>query len=428
VEQGDRMFRLIEELYPICRSITGEGLRQSLRIIGRRLPLVFHEVPTGTELFDWTVPREWNVRGASIATLDGRRVIDFADHNLHLLQYSTPVNRVVSRDELFAHLHTLPETPDWIPYRTSYYNENWGFCLSARQAEGLHDEAYRVVIDTTLAPGHLTYGELLIEGEREEEVLLSCHCCHPSLANDNLAGIAVAVALAERLREHPRRFTYRFLFIPGTIGSLAWLKRNEHRLDRIRHGLVLSCLGDGGPLNYKETRSGEARIDRIMAHILRHAPHPSRTTPFVPYGYDERQYSSPGFDLPVGCFTRSPNGGYPEYHSSADNLDLVRPEHLVLSLETLWQAVEVIEHDRTYLSLNPKGEPQLGKRGLYRPIMGQKDGGGADQLTLLWILNLADGKHSLLDVAERAGVPFAAVREGATALADANLLQEINRI
>ncbi|HUJ97248.1 MAG TPA: DUF4910 domain-containing protein [Stellaceae bacterium] len=420
------MISLIEQLYPICRSITGDGLRQSLRLIAGELPsLALHEVPTGTPVFDWTVPREWNVRGAYIATLDGRRIVDFAQSNLHLLQYSTPVDRVVERAELLRHLHTLPETPDWIPYRTAYYSEAWGFCVSQRQAEQLTDDAYRVVIDTSLAPGHLSYGELVLPGERQEEVLLSCHVCHPSLANDNLSGIAVAVALARRLMAAKRRFTYRFLFIPGTIGSLAWLAANEARVGLVTHGLVLSCLGDGAPMTYKQSRRGDAAIDRIAAHVLRQSGAPHRLLPFTPYGYDERQYCSPGFDMPVGCLMRSPNGTFPEYHTSADNLDFIRADALGHSLDTLERIVAVIEGDGTYLNLSPKGEPQLGKRGLYRPIGGQKEAGGFDGMALLWVLSLADGKHSLLDTAERAGMPFAAIRAAADALQEKGLLAPV---
>ena len=419
---GAAMYRLIEALYPICRSITGDGLRRSLGILAREIPLTLPEVPTGTPLFDWTVPREWNVRAAFIETLDGRRVVDFARCNLHLLNYSIPVDRVVPREELLCHIHTLPEAPDWIPYRTAYYHENWGFCLSQRQADALTEPAYRVVIDTTLAPGHLTYGEFALPGQSEEEVLFSCHSCHPSLANDNLSGMAVAVMLARRLMAAPRRFTYRFLFIPGTIGSLAWLAANETRVPLVKHGLVLSCVGDGAPVTYKQSRRGDAAIDRIVAHVLAASGDPYRILPFVPYGYDERQYCSPGFDMPVGCFMRSPNGTFPEYHTSADNLDFIRRDSLVDSLEKLWRIVAVIEGDAVYRSRNPKGEPQLGKRGLYRPIGGQKEAGGVDGLALLWVLNLADGKHSLLDTAERAGMPFATIRAAADALIEKDLL------
>jgi aminopeptidase-like protein len=418
-----RMSTLITALFPLCRSITGEGLRRSLDLIARHVPLTLREVPSGTRIFDWTIPKEWNVRGAFIATLAGRRIVDFGDCNLHLVQYSPPLDRVVAREELLAHIHTLPERPGWIPYRTSYYEENWGFCLSERQALTLTEPAYRVVIDTTLAPGHLSYGELAIAGENAQEMLISCHCCHPSLANDNLSGMAVATMLARRLLAAKRRMSYRFLFIPGTIGSLAWLAANEARVANVRWGLVLSCLGDRGGFTYKQSRRGAAEIDRILAHVLRHSGAPHRIEPFVPYGYDERQYCSPGFDMPVGCFMRSPNGGYPEYHSSADDLTLIAPECLAQSLALLWQAVAVIEGNETYLSRNPKGEPQLGRRGLYRPMGGYRETSAEfDGLALLWVLNQADAEHSLLDIAERAGLPFAALRAAADALLAADLI------
>jgi aminopeptidase-like protein len=414
--------QLAAELFPICRSITGNGVRQSLEILGRHIPIAVTEVPSGTPVLDWTVPREWNIGGAYIARLDGTRVVDFAANNLHILQYSAPMDVVVPVDELRRHVYTLPEHPDWIPYRTSYYNETWGFCLSQHQLQALTDESYRVVIDSSLRPGYLTYGEGVIHGERDEEVLLSCHICHPSLANDNLSGMVVATMLARHLQQAPRRYTYRFLFIPGTIGSLTWLARNEDSVARIRHGLVLSCLGDAGGMTYKQSRRGNAAIDRIVAHVLRHDPGPHRIAPFVPYGYDERQYCSPGFDLPVGCLMRTPNGEYPEYHTSADNLSLLRPESLAHSLSVLQRIVAVIEGDKTYRSLNPKGEPQLGRRGLYATVGGQRSA-GYDQMALLWVMNLADGRHSLLDMAERAGAPFAAIQAAADALAGVGLLE-----
>jgi len=418
---GADMMRLAAELFPICRSITGDGLRQSLRILGRHIKLDLTEVPSGTAVFDWTVPREWSIRGAYVERLDGTRVIDFSANNLHIVQYSKSIDAVLPVEELRRHLHSLPERPDWIPYRTSYYNETWGFCLTHRQLETITDDRYRVVIDSSLAAGSLTYGECLIPGESNDEVLLSCHVCHPSLANDNLSGMVVATMLARHLQQTRRRFTYRFLFIPGTIGSITWLARNEARVGQIRHGLVLSCLGDSGGMTYKQSRQSDAAIDRIVAHVMRHEPGQHRVVPFVPYGYDERQYCSPGFDLPVGCLMRTPNGEYAEYHSSADNLSLLRPKSLAHSLGVLQRIVDVIEGEATYRSLNPKGEPQLGRRGLYATMGGQSSA-GAGQMALLWVMNLADGRHSLLDVAERAGLPFAAIRTAADALAGAGLL------
>lgn len=416
------MMALIERLFPICRSITGDGVRQTLAILKEHIPLQVHEVPTGTPALDWTVPMEWNIRRAYIARLDGRKVVDFARSNLHVLQYSQPIDRIVPIEELQQHLHSLPEAPDWIPYRTAYYAQTWGFCLTQRQRDALIDSRYRVVIDATYGRGSLTYGELLVPGWSGEEVLLSCHCCHPSLANDNLSGIAVATLLARHLLSAPRRFGYRLLFIPGMIGSLTWLAANEAVVPRVRHGLVLSCLGDSGCSTYKHSRRGDAPIDRYVPHILRHSGESFKIEPFTPYGYDERQYCSPGFDMPVGCLTRSSHGAYREYHSSADNLDLVNPECLADSLAKLKQVVEIIEGDAAYRNLNPKGEPQLGRRGLYRSISGQRETGRSREMAMLWVLNLSDGRYSLFDIAERSKLPFAAIKAAADALLAAGLL------
>jgi aminopeptidase-like protein len=422
---GTATMGLIRELFPICRSITGNGVRQTLTMLQRYVPLETVEVPSGTPVLDWTVPREWNIREAYIERLDGTRVVDFAANNLHVVQYSRSMDAIMPLTELRLHLHSLPDQPDWIPYRTSYYSENWGFCLTHRQLSSLADGLYRVVIDADLRLGHLSYGELLIPGKSEDTVLFSCHVCHPSLANDNLSGIAVATMLACYLRTLRLRFSYRFLFIPGTIGSLTWLARNENEVGRIMHGLVLSCLGDAGGMTYKQSRRGDAAIDRIVAHVLRHDEEGShRITPFVPYGYDERQYCSPGFDLPVGCLMRTPNGEYPEYHSSADNLSFLRSESLTHSLTVLRRIVEVIEGDGVYRSRNPKGEPQLGRRGLYAAMGGQRSA-GYDQMALLWVLNLADGRHSLLEMSDRAGVPFETIRAAADALLAVELIEPI---
>jgi aminopeptidase-like protein len=423
-DDGAAMMQLIAELYPICRSITGPGLRQTLGILRKSMPLTIHEVPSGTPVLDWMVPQEWTIRGAYISRLDGTRVVDFAAHNLHILQYSRAIDRIVPIEELKEHLHTLPDTPDWIPYRTSYYRDTWGFCLTQRQLDSMTDPAYRVVIDASHEDGSLSYGELLIPGETTAEVLISCHSCHPSLANDNLAGIAVATMLARHLARTPRRLTWRFVFIPGTIGSLTWLARNEAVVPRIRHGLVLSCLGDAGTVTYKQSRRGDAAIDRIVAHVLRHSGDAHRITPFIPYGYDERQYCSPGFNLPVGCFMRTPNGAYPEYHTSADDLALMRPASLEDSLAKLKQVAAIIEGDALYRSRNPKGEPQLGRRGLYR-TMGGLSNAGHDEMALLWMLNLADGEHTLLDMAERSELPFSQIRSAADALLAADLLEPV---
>jgi aminopeptidase-like protein len=420
---GEELYKLVAELYPICRSITGDGVRRTLEIVDREIGLEVHEVPSGTQVLDWTVPREWNVRDAWVADAAGERVIDFQKSNLHLLGYSVPVRATMSLAELKRHLFTLPDHPDWVPWRTSYYAERWGFCASQRLVDGLPDGDYEVCVDTTLADGHLTYGEHLVEGRTDEEVLVSCHVCHPSLANDNLSGIAVATGLARRLAGSRPRYSYRFLFAPGTIGSITWLARNEDRVGRIRHGLVLACVGDPGGFTYKRSRRGDADIDRAVAHVLGRSGRPHRVVDFTPYGYDERQYCSPGFDLPVGCLSRTPYAAYPEYHTSADDLDLVGPAQLQESLEVCWEVVQLLEADRRYVNLSPKGEPQLGRRGLYGQIGGRSDA-EERQMAMLWVLNQSDGRMSLLDVAERSGVPLALLAEVAAALEEAGLLAE----
>lgn len=418
------MYALAERLFPICRSITGEGVRQSLQVLKAYIPLDIHEVPSGTAVFDWAVPREWNIREAWVRGPAGDKIIDFRQHNLHVLNYSVPIHRRIGLSELKAHLFTLPEQPELIPYRTSYYQENWGFCLPHRQYEALPEGEYEVYIDSSLEDGHLTFGEYFLPGATEEEVLFSAHICHPSLANDNLSGVSLLTFLARELQQTDRRFSYRFLFIPGTIGSITWLALNEEKTRNISHGLVASLLGDPGGFTYKRSRRGNAVIDRAVEHVLRHSGHPYRVMDFIPYGYDERQFCSPGFNLPVGNLTRSSFGSFPEYHTSADNLDFVRPQHLETSFEVYRKVVEVLEGNFSFRNLNPKCEPQLGKRGLYDAIGGHSDG-KAMQMALLWVLNLSDGEHSLLDIAERAGCPFALVQQASRALAGAGLLAPI---
>ncbi|MET9249248.1 DUF4910 domain-containing protein [Nonomuraea sp. NPDC003709] len=416
---GAEMHALVRRLYPLCRSITGDGLRQTLEIIGESIPLEITQVPTGTKVLDWTIPREWNIRDASIKDAAGNKVVDFQDSNLHVVGYSVPVEATMSLEELRGHLHTLPEQPDLIPYRTSYYAETWGFCLSQNTLDGMADGPYEVRIDSTLADGYLTYGEYVVPGSSSQEVLISCHVCHPSLANDNLAGVAVAVALAQRLSDP--WYTYRFIFAPGTIGAITWLALNRERTDRIRHGVTLACAGDSGTITYKRSRRGDAEIDQVFAHVLQDRPH--TVLDFSPYGYDERQYCSPGFNLAVGSLTRTPYGGYPEYHTSADNPDFVRPEAMEDTLETLWTAVRVLEGNRRYQNLSPYGEPQLGARGLYGSLGGRSDTKQA-QMAMLWVLSLSDGLNSLLDIAERSNLPFQAIADAAHALQNAGLVKE----
>jgi aminopeptidase-like protein len=419
---GDRMHRLMAELYPICRSITGDGLRQTLRRVSKIVPLDIHEVPTGTKVFDWTVPPEWNIRDAWIKNANGEKVIDLERSNLHVVNYSVPIRRKIRLNELREHLHTLPDQPDWIPYRTSYYQENWGFCLSANELSKLPDGEYEVCIDSTLTGGSLTYGEYFIPGRRTDEILLSCHACHPSLCNDNLSGLALIATIAEMLSAQSLEYSYRFLFIPGTIGSITWLALNEQQASRIKHGLVVACVGDAGKFHYKRSRRGAAEVDRAAISALKATDREFAVRDFSPYGYDERQYCSPGFNLPVGSLTRTPHSEFPQYHTSADNLELVQPQPLGESLDLYLSVLRTLENNAYYINTSPKCEPQLGKRGLYRALGGLPDA-GQREMAMFWVLNLSDGHHSLLDIAERAGLPFDTIHQTARLLTEKGLLR-----
>ena len=355
-DAGKQMHRFISELYPICRSITGDGFRETLRRIREHIPLEIHEVPTGTRVFDWTVPREWNIRDAWVKNAKGRtghRLPEVEPPRRQLQRPGPPAGCQLA--ELREHLHTLPDRPDWIPYRTSYYKEDWGFCLTHSQLERLDDGEYEVCIESRLEEGSLTYGEYFIPGNRTDEVLLSCHACHPSLCNDNLSGVALVTRLAKLLSEVSLNYSYRFLFIPGTIGSITWLAQNEARVSRIRHGLVVACVGDPGKFHYKKSRRGNAEIDRAAVHALRHCGVEFEVLDFSPYGYDERQYCSPGFNLSVGSLTRTPHGRFPQYHTSADDLDFVRPEALAGSLAVYLSIFRILENN----ALLSQPEPQV---------------------------------------------------------------------
>lgn len=421
--EGLVAYEIIESLYPICRSITGDGVRQTLRLLQRTIPLNVHEVPSGKEVFDWVVPNEWNIRDAYIKDSAGKRVVDFRENNLHVLNYSVPVQRSMSLGELRPHLFTLPETTDWIPYRTSYYKEAWGFCLSQHQLEQMEGE-YEVCIDSTLEPGYLTYGEYRIQGETDDEVLISTHVCHPSLCNDNLSGVATAARLATLIDGFDLRYSYRFIWIPGTVGAITWLALNEPLIPHIKHGLVLSCVGDPGRFTYKRSRRGNAEVDRAVEHVLRISGQDFEALDFTPYGYDERQYCSPGINLPVGCFMRTPNGKYPQYHTSADDLTFVTGPALADSLFHLLRIVEVLESNYKYLNLNSKCEPQLGRRGLYRQTGGTNNSNLEE--AMLWMLNLSDGDHSMLDIAERSKLDFRELAEVAEVLVQHDLLRRID--
>ena len=421
---GEEMYRLITTLYPIYRSITGKGFVDSLAIVQNHIPLSIRQVPSGTQVFDWTVPKEWNITDAYVKNSRGEKVIDFKQSNLHVLNYSIPVQGKFSLQELRDHLFSLPDFPDWIPYKTSYYKEEWGFCLSHHQLQALEDGDYEVSIEATLENGVLTYGEYYLPGDLEEEVLISCHACHPSMCNDNLSGVALATFLAKSIQTHPRRYSYRFLFIPGTIGSITWLAQNEDHASKIHHGLVVACVGDSGRPHYKKSRRGNAEIDRAVSQVLEHSGESFELEEFSPFGNDERQYCSPGFDLPVGCLSRTPHGRYPEYHTSADNLSLVRPTFLADSLRLYLETIFILENNRKYVNTNPKGEPHLGKRGLYSTMGGHKDL-RPTEMALLWTLNLSDGQHDLLDIAEKSGLAFREVHKAVETLSNKRLLQAI---
>jgi aminopeptidase-like protein len=424
---GKQMYQLVETLYPICRSITGPGVRETMAHIQKLLPITINEVPSGTPVFDWEVPKEWAIRDAYVKNSAGERVIDFKAFNLHVLNYSTPVNQRMTLAELRPHLTTLPEQPDWIPYRTTYYQEKWGFCLSQNHLDSLPEGDYEVVIDSTLQNGSLTYGEYVIPGESTDEVLISCHTCHPSLCNDNLSGIALATYLARHLETLKKtgqklQYTYRFLFIPGTIGSITWLALNEAKTKNIKHGLVVVCVGDAGNFSYKTSRQGDALIDRAAKHVLTSTKEAFNLIEFYPYGYDERQYCSPGFNLAIGSLSRSTHGKFPEYHSSADNLSFVSGKQIAESLEVYMKVLDVLENDVVLVNQNPKCEPRLGKRGLYGNV-GATVHRATFEMALLWTLNLTDGKHSLLDIAQRSKMPFETIKQAAKALQDSELLK-----
>lgn len=418
---GDRLHSFAAEIFPICRSITGNGVRETLNHIERIIPLERTEVATGTPVLDWTVPREWTIRDAWIKNAAGERVVDFRANSLHVLNYSAPVRTRLPLHELKKNIFTLPDQPDLIPYRTSYYQERWGFCMAHNAMLALPDGEYEACVDADLAPGSLTYAEHVHAGEREEEVLLQAHICHPSLANDNCSGIALLSHLAAAMQGLRTKYTYRFLFAPGTIGAITWLEQNRKTAGRIKHGVVLSCVGDAGGPTYKRTWRGDAMIDRIMTHVLRQSAPGANIIDFFPYGYDERQYNSPGFRLDVGLFQRSQFATFPEYHTSGDNLEFIAPAHLEASMRMIGQAIEVLECDACYASTAPEGEPQLGRRGLYSSIGGDKDGYSRN-MAMLWVMNMSDGRHSLLDIAERANLPFEIVAAMAQTLKTSGLL------
>lgn len=423
-KNGRNLHSFIEKLYPITRSITGNGTRETLKLIEQKIPIKMHEVPTGTKVFDWTIPKEWNIKDAYVKNSAGKKVIDFKKSNLHVLNYSVPIRKKMRFDELKSHLYTLPDYPDWVPYLTSYYKKEWGFCLSHNEFRRLKKGIYEVFIDSTLKKGHLTYGELFLPGKKKEEILFSTYICHPSLGNDNLSGIAILTFLADHLKNLSLNYSYRFLFIPETIGAITWLNFNEDKISNIKFGLVATCAGDSGDSTYKKTREGNNLLDKIAEKVLSDSGRPYKITDFSPSGSDERQFSSPGFKLPIGSLMRTPYGCYSEYHTSADNLDFIKAEKLRDSFNKYLEIIFILENDARFINLNPKGEPQLGRRGIYNMLGGVRTK-SMDQNALLWVLSFSDGQNTLLDIAVRSGINFRLIKEAADLLLSNDLLNSL---
>ena len=393
-----------EKLWPICRSITGNGLRESFKILQEIVPFELTEVPTGTPVHDWEIPKEWNITDAYILTPDGRKVADFKLNNLHVLNYSTPINQEVTWDELSKHLFTLPEQPTAIPYVTSYYEEKWGFCLSHNEWRSLPKEGtYRVVIQSELSQGSLTYGEAILKGDSEKEILFYSYLCHPSMANNELSGPLVLAMLYEKLAALPqRKYTYRFVLAPETIGAIAYLSKNGHALkEKLQAGWVLTCCGDSGKIHYKNSRRGDALVDRISKHILNQLPLEWTDLEFSVGGSDERQFCSPGYNLPIGSFMRTPYQRYSQYHTSLDNRDLISLPAMEEGVEILFQMVLALEMNETYEAVVQYGEPQLGKRGLYPSANLPNTDQRQMVHNMMHLINWSDGEHDLLSIAEK---------------------------
>lgn len=425
-QAGNDIYELIKKLFPICRCITGNGVRESLKIIKEVISeLEIHEVPSGTQVFDWTVPKEWNIRDAFIKNSKGEKIVDFKKSNLNVVHYSVPIHKNISLKELKDHLYTLPDQPDLVPYKTSFYNEAWGFCMPHNKYLKLEEDEYEVYIDSTLEEGSLTYGELFLKGNSEKEILFSSYICHPSMCNDNLSGMCLLAFVAKSLLNLKTKYSYRFLFIPETIGAITWLSLNENKLSNIQCGLIATCLGDSGPSTYKKTKAGNALMDKAVEKVLVDCGESFEVVDFSPIGSDERQFSSPGFNIPVGNLTRTPYCEFPEYHTSADNLDFVDPDSLQNTYEKYMKTIFVCEKNDTYLNLYPKGEPQLGRRGLCRTIGGLPRN-DSTQSAIVWVLNLSDGTHSLLDIAIRAKLRFEDVLQAASSLMNANLIKKLD--
>jgi len=443
---GNEMYELMEKLFPITRSITGEGVRKSLKILQDLIDLKIHEVPTGSKVFDWTVPQEWNISDGYIMNSKKEKIVDFKKSNIHVLQYSENINKKIGLEELKKHIFTLPEQPNSIPYVTSFYNKNWGFCMSHNEFLKLEDEEYFVNIISEHKNGHLTYGEFLIKGDSKKEILISTYVCHPSLCNDNLSGPVLAVFLAKYLSKIKLYYSIRFLFIPETIGAITWISLNEDKIENIVHGLVATCVGDSGISTYKKSRDGNNIIDEVVEEVLVESGNPYKIMEFWPSGSDERQYCSPAFNLPVGSLMRTPYDMFDEYHTSEDNLSFMNKECLADSLLKYLLVIEKLNdnfsniklkknnlmkktsklNDPVYQNLCPKCEPQLGKRKIYEGIGGVKNQNSLKQKKAIqWILNLSDGTNSLRDIQQRSKLEYEILLEMAELLKNKKLLSTL---
>ena len=419
---GEEMHALCHELFPICRSITGNGFRQSLAILQNYVPnMKTYEVPTGTRCFDWEVPREWNIKDAYIITPNGKKICDFKQSNLHVLGYSAPIDRVIDFDELQEHLYSIPEQPTAIPYVTSYYKERWGFCISQEERDQLTPGNYKVFIDSELKNGSLTYGELIIPGDSEKEIFISSYLCHPSMANNELSGPVVSAFLAKWISElKNRRYTYRIIIVPETIGSIVYLSRNYKSLKRnIVAGFVVTCVGDDKAYSYLPSRQTNTISDKVALHVLKHL-HPNFVRySFLDKGSDERQYCSPGIDLPVCSVMRTKYGCYPEYHTSLDDLNLVTPSGLYGGYKVLQKIIQCLEMDELFSS-TVLCEPHLGKRGLYPTISTARS--GLEVMDMMNYLAYCDGASSNIEIAEKINKPLWELKEIIDKLRNANLI------
>ena len=442
----NEIYSLMKELYPICRSITGNGIRKSLKILKKKIDLNILEVSTGTKVFDWKVPNEWNIKDAYVKNKNGKKIIDFKKSNIHVMSYSIPIDKKISLDKLKKHLHTLPEKPDSIPYVTSYYKKNWGFCLPHNKLKLMKDDYYNIKIDSSLKSGALTYGEYFKKGKVSEEILISTYICHPSLCNDNLSGVVVSAIFAKLLSKINTYYSYRFIFIPETIGAITWLSKNKKNLSKIKQGLVITCVGTGKNITYKKTRDGASMIDNTVINTLKQNKYQFNIREFFPFGSDERQFCSPGINLPIGVLMRTPYYEFKEYHTADDDLKLVKKKILNDSLVVLSEIVTNIENKKftkksknkkksrlkpnTYLNLKPYCEPQLGKRKLYREISKQRlvdknDPDNLREISIFWILNFSDGMHSLKDISKKSGIPIQLLKNSAEILLKKKLLKKL---